>query len=96
MDRCWFGTGDILFIRFFSFSYRLCALKAKRKLFSLPSKIYLDEDLTKAQVTELKQAQGIVPEARRVGKWVAIWNLKVVVRDSTPTSWIDRRTSKST
>ena len=61
--------GDTLFIRFFSFVDRLCALRAKRKLFSLPSKIYLDEDLTKAQVTELKLARGIMAEARRVGKW---------------------------
>ena len=94
LDRCWFGTGDTLFIKFFSFSDRLRALRAKRKLFSLPSKIYLDEDLTKAQVTELKQARGIVAEARRAGKWAVIRNLRAVVRDSAPTGWVDRTTAK--
>ena len=54
LDRCWFGTGAILFIRFFSFPDRLHALRAKRKLFSLPSKIYLYEDLTKTQVAKFK------------------------------------------
>ena len=82
MDRCWFGTGDTLFIRFFSFSNRLRALRAKRKLFSLPSKIYLDKDLSKAQITEFKHARRIVADARRVGKWVLIRNLRVVVHDS--------------
>ena len=35
LDRCWFGIGDILFIRFFSFSDRLRDLRVKRKLFFL-------------------------------------------------------------
>ena len=64
LDKCWFGTGDILFIRFFSFSSRLRALRAKRKLFSLPSKIYHDEDLMATQVTELKHTWRIVADAR--------------------------------
>ena len=88
--------GDIFFIRFFSLSDRLRALRAKINLFSLPSKIYLNEDLTKAQVVELKQARGIVAKDRHVGKWAVIRNLKAVVYDFAPTSWIDRRTSKST
>ncbi len=50
LDKCWFGHGNILFIRFFSLSDRLLAFRAKRKLFSFLSKIFLDEDLTKAQV----------------------------------------------
>ena len=95
LDKCWFGIGDILFIRFFSFTDRLRALRAKRKLFSLPSKIYLDEDLTKAQVAELKQARGIVAEARHAGKWAIIRNLKAVVRDSPPAGWVEMTTSKS-
>ena len=87
--------GDILFIRFLSFPDRLRALRAKRKLFSLPSKIYLDEDLTKAQVAELKQARGIVADARCAGKWVVIRNLRAAVRDSPPTGWVERTTSKA-
>ena len=67
--------GDTLFIRFFSFSNRVRVLRVKRKLFSLPSKIYLDEDLTNAQVTKLKHARGIVANAGRDGKWVVIRNL---------------------
>ncbi len=34
LDKCWFGMGDPLFIKFFSFADRLRALGAKRKLFS--------------------------------------------------------------
>ena len=68
LEKCWFGTGDTLFVRFLSFSEKLRVLRAKRKLFSLSSNIYLDEDLTKAQVIELKQAWGIVTGARRAGK----------------------------
>ena len=34
LDKCWFGNGDTLFIRFLSLSDRLRALRAKRKLFS--------------------------------------------------------------
>ncbi len=94
LDRCCFGTGDILFIRFFSFSDRFRALRAKRKLFSLPSKIHLDEDLTKAQVMELKHARGIVADARRAGKWIVIRNLRAMVHDSPPTGWVPRTTSK--
>ncbi len=48
LDNCWVGLDGILFTRFLSLANRLRALRAKRKLFSLPSKIFLDEDLMKA------------------------------------------------
>ena len=51
------GHDSTLFIKFHNATDRLCALKAKRKLFSLPDRIFLDEDLTRAQVTELKQSK---------------------------------------
>lgn len=95
LDRCWFGQGDVLFIRFFSLADRLQALRAKRKLFSLPSKIFLDEDLTKTQVAELKHARGIVAKARLDGKWAVIRNLRAVIRDSAPSGWVDRRAPKA-
>lgn len=42
----WKGTSD-----------RLHTLKAKQKLFSLSNKNFLDEDLTRAQIVELKQSK---------------------------------------
>ena len=91
LDRCWFGYEGVLFIRFFSLADRLQALRAKRKLFSLPSKIFLDEDLTKTQVAELKHARRIVAKARKDGKWAIIRNLRAVIRDSAPIGWVKRQ-----
>ena len=54
LDRAWLGHDSTLFLKFRIATDRLCSLKDKRKLFSLPNKIFLDEDLTKAQVAELK------------------------------------------
>jgi len=48
LDGAWLGDDPTLFFRFWTTSDRLCTLKAKRKLFSL--RIFLDEDLTRAQV----------------------------------------------
>ena len=89
LDRCWFGYEGVLFIRFFSLADRLQALRAKRKLFS--SKIFLDEDLTKSQVAELKHARSIVAKARKDGKWAVIRNLRAVIRDSAPKGWEKRQ-----
>jgi hypothetical protein len=63
---------------------RLRALRAKRKLFSLPNKIFLDEDLTKSQVAELKCSREKVTVACQVGKWLVIKNLIAVIQDSFP------------
>jgi hypothetical protein len=46
LDRAWLGSNSTLFLQFRSAVDQLRALRAKRKLFSLPSKIFLDEDLT--------------------------------------------------
>lgn len=48
LDRPWFGHDDTLFFRFLSLANRLQALRKKKKLFLLPTKIFLDEDLTKS------------------------------------------------
>ena len=93
MDRCWFGHGDVLFIRFLSLADRLRVLRAKRMLFS--TKIFLDEDLTKVQVMELKHARKVVADARRDGKWAVIRNLKAVIRDSAPSGWEERQAPKA-
>lgn len=84
-----------MFIRFLTLSDRLRALRAKSKLFSLPSKIYLDKDLTRTQVAELKHARGVVSEARRDGKWAVITNLKAVIQDSPPSGWEATQVSKT-
>jgi hypothetical protein len=55
-------------------------------LFSLPNKIFLNEDLTRTQVVELKHSRELVIAARHAGKWVVIRNLKAVIRDSFPLS----------
>ena len=90
LDRAWVGHDSTLFIRFHNATNRLCALKAKRKLFSLPDRIFLDENLTKAQVAELKQFKEQVAVARKARKWVVIRNLRAVIRDSFPPGWIPR------
>jgi len=46
LDRAWVGLDTTLFLRFHNAADRLCALRAKRKLFSLLDKIFLEEDLT--------------------------------------------------
>ena len=53
-------------------------------MFSLPSKIFLDKDLTKAQVAELKQSREQVVAARKARKWAVIRNLWAIIRDSFP------------
>ncbi|GLJ27793.1 hypothetical protein SUGI_0545450 [Cryptomeria japonica] len=67
LDRACISHDSTLFLHFQSIADCLCALRAKRKLFTLPTKVYLDEDLTKTQVAELKQSRGLVVEARRIG-----------------------------
>lgn len=57
LDKAWIGQDSTLFLRFRDSSDRLQVLRAKRKLFSLPNKVFLDEDLTRTQVVELKQAR---------------------------------------
>ena len=57
LDGAWMGHESTLFIRFRNATDRLYALRAKRKLFSLPNRIFLDEDLTRAQVVKLKQSR---------------------------------------
>ena len=81
------GHDSTLFIRFCNATDRLCALRAKRKLFSLPDRIFLDEDLTRAQVAELKQSREQVVAARKAGKWAIIGNLWAVIRDSFAPGW---------
>jgi hypothetical protein len=90
LDRAWMGSDSTLFLRFRSAVDRLRALRAKRKLFSLPSKIFLDEDLTRSQVAELKRSREQVTTARQAGKWAVIRNLRAVIRDSFPPGWVPR------
>ena len=87
IDIAWLGYDSTLFLRFSSVVDCLRALRAKRNLFSLPSKIFLDEDLTKTQVAELKCSRELVTIARQVGKWAVIRNLKAVIRDTFPPGW---------
>ena len=47
LDRAWVGHDSTIFIRFWNTTDRLCALRAKQKLFSLPNKVFFDKDLTK-------------------------------------------------
>ena len=95
LDKAWVGHDSTLFIRFRNATVRLCALRAKRKLFSLPDRIFLNEDLTKAQVEDLKQSREQVTAARKAGKWAVVKNLRVVIRDSFPPGWTPQtRSSK--
>jgi hypothetical protein len=66
LESAWFGTDSTLFIWFRSTGDRLRALRAKRRLFSLPNRIFLDEDLTQSQVAELKHSrESIVASTER-------------------------------
>ncbi|KAH9327654.1 hypothetical protein KI387_007832, partial [Taxus chinensis] len=65
-------------------SDRLIALGAKRCLLSRPDKSFLDEDLIRTQVEELKRSREQVMAARKASKWAVIRNLRVVIRDSPP------------
>jgi hypothetical protein len=87
LDRAWLGYDSTLFLRFRTTTDRLRVLRARRKLFSLPSRIFLDEDLTRAQFVELKHSREQVMAARQAGKWAVIRNLKAVIRDSFPPRW---------
>jgi hypothetical protein len=84
LDRAWMGSNSTLFLRFKSAANRLEDLRAKRKLFSLPSKIFLDEDLTKSQVAELKCSREQVTIKLQAGKWAVLRNLRAIIRDSFP------------
>lgn len=87
LDKAWLGQDSTLFLRFRDSSDRLRVLRAKRKLFSLPNKVFLDEDLTRAQVAELKQVREQVAAARQVRKWAVIRNLRAVIQDTFPLRW---------
>ena len=90
LDRAWLRYGSSLFLRFRLAADHLRALRAKRKLFSLTSKIFLDEDLTKTQVVELKCSTELVTAACQAGKWAIIRNLKAVIQDTFPPGWKPR------
>lgn len=61
---------------------QLWAFRAKRKLFSLLSRIFLEEDLIRSQVVEVKRYRVLVIAPIQVGKWVVIRNLRDVIWDS--------------
>ena len=92
LAKTWFGHDGTLFLRFLSLVDRLQALREKKKLFLLPTNIFLDEDLTKSHVAELKHFRSLVVEARRNEKWAIIRNLKPIIRDSPPKGWDARHT----
>jgi hypothetical protein len=54
LDSAWLGFDSTLFLRFRSAVGRLRALRVRRKMFSLPSMIFLYEGLTRSRVVELK------------------------------------------
>jgi hypothetical protein len=91
-DKALFGHNGTLFLRFLSLVDRLQALRAKKKLFLLPKNIFLDENLTKSQVAEIKHSRSLVVEERSNEKWVVIRNLKIVIHDSPPNGWDARHT----
>lgn len=79
LDKAWLGYNSTLFLRIQTASDRLCVRRAKRKLFSLPNGIFLDQDLTRAQVMELKQSKEQVMAAQQERKWAIIKNLQAVI-----------------
>ena len=90
LDRAWIGSNSTLFLWFRFIVDQLRALRSKRKLFSLPSKIFMDKDLTRSQVVELKRSREQVAATRQTEKWVVIRNLRAVIRDSFPPVWVPR------
>jgi len=82
LDRAWMGSDSTFFLQFRFAVDRLRTLSAKRKLFFLPSKIFLAEDLFISQVAELKRSREQVTATCQGGKWAVIRNLRVVIMDS--------------
>ena len=72
LDRSWVGPDGTLSLQFLSLSDRLRALRLKKKLFPLPSKIFLNEDLTRAWDVALRHFRGLVAEAKCARKWEMI------------------------
>lgn len=87
LEKTWIVSDDTLVIRFQTTSDRLQALQAKKKLFSLSHKIYLDEDLTRLQIDELHKARALVVATRKENKWAVIRDCRAVIRDSPPSWW---------
>lgn len=56
-------------------------------LFSLKRRIFLDEDLTRSQMVELKCSRDLVMEAQHARKWAVFRNLIAVIQDSSPLGW---------
>lgn len=90
LERAWLGYDSTLFLGFRTMYDRLRALRARQKLFSLPNRILLDEDLIRSQVAELKHSRELVMAAQQAGKWEVIRNIKVVIWDSFPPGWGSR------
>jgi hypothetical protein len=86
LERAWMSPNSTLFIHFWTLEDCLRALRAMRKLSSLPTtqKIFLDADLTESQQAELKLSRDRVTSAWKEGKWVVIRDLKAVIYDSAP------------
>jgi hypothetical protein len=90
LDRAWLGFDSTLFLRFRFATDQIRTLRAKRKLLSLPNKIFIDEDLTKTQVVELKHLRELVTIVLHAGKWAVIRNLRAVIQDSFCPRWEPR------
>jgi hypothetical protein len=60
LNRAWLGFDSTLFLQFRTAVERLPALRSKRKLFSLPNNIFLDEDFTRSQFAKLKRSKEMV------------------------------------
>lgn len=86
VEKVWTAQDDSLVIRFHSAAECLQALRAKKKLFSLPTKIYLNADLTCIHV-ELWKAHTLVAATREDNKWVVIRDCRAFIRDTPPLGW---------
>jgi hypothetical protein len=64
LEKAWLGSDPTLFLCFRSTKDCLQALRAKQKLFSRPNRIFLNKDLSKSQVAELKCSKELVIAAQ--------------------------------
>lgn len=94
VQKAWFAHDDSLIICFHSATDRFQALRVKKKLFTLSTKIYLDADLTCIQVDELRKVRDLVAMAKKDNKWVVIQDCKVIIHYTPPSGWVHPKPSQ--
>lgn len=82
LEKAWNMENYTLIIQFQSLCDCLRTLRDKRLLASLPYKVFLDADLMRLQVEELRKAREQVVTPKKESKWAVVKGLKAMIQDS--------------